>query len=467
MFQSSPDTSVDVETVQTIDRRAFSSTDIPKSFKKYPYSSSISPETIVQLEKQTSEIRTSYRTISIALFEFGDKLLVLKEKVKKARLKWSDWLQYHFPDTNKQTKDAMAIARIWRQLRDTECHLVEKMSGWGTPVIAVFCRGGIELVKKFLSENDNPAGWTVKAAKTFVQQWKQPNASNSKRKHSTRSAAPKSAKPNFEPAPDSTNNRRLILELAYLRKLKATLNEELDVSVTKEVREKLRQDILHADIKIERAIALLIESSTPAAASNHEPETDTAESQTETDAAESQLESSLQIEEQLRQENTFLKAKLEQLETQQHFKSNPHSPKVTAAIEQYQLQMIALIVQLEQQQQENTRLQQLFQEKEAFWVQSASENWRTQKQALEHKIAELEKALEQTKSSAADPSNDAVPNKEPTWKPDDIVRITQHSAEANAGKIGRFAGPKIADSGLLDVDCAIVMLDEGTPFQYL
>ncbi|MCC3415149.1 MULTISPECIES: hypothetical protein [unclassified Microcoleus] len=457
MFQSSPDTSVDVETVPTLDRGAFSSTDIPKSFKKYPYSSSTSPETIVQLEKQTSEIRTSYRTVSVALFEFGDKLLALKEKVKKARLKWSDWLQYHFPDTNKQTKDAMAIARICRQLRDTECHLVEKMRGWGTPVIAVLCRGGIELVKKFLSENDNPAGWTVKAAKTFVQQWKQPKA-NSKRKHSTKSATPKSAKPNFEPAPDSTTNRRLILELAYLRNLKATLNEELDVSVTKEVREKLRQDILHADIKIERAIAQLIESSTPAAASNHEPEMDT---------AESQLESSLQMEEQLRQENTSLKVKLEQLETQQQFNSNPHSPKVTAAIEQYQLQMSALIVQLEQQQQENARLQQLFQEKEAFWVQSASKNWRTEKQALEHKIAELEKALEQTKSTAVNPSNDVAANKELTWKPDDIVIITQHSAEANAGKIGRFAGTKIADSGLLDVDCAIVMLDEGTPFQYL
>lgn len=429
MFHSSPDTSVDVETVQTLDRGAFSSTDIPKSLKKYPYSSSTSPETIVQLEKQTSEIRTSYRTVSVALFEFGDKLLALKEKVKKARLKWSDWLQYHFPDTNKQTKDAMAIARICRQLRDTECHLVEKMRGWGTPVIAVLCRGGIELVKKFLSENDNPVGWTVKAVKTFVQQWKQPNGCNSKRKHSTRNAAPKSAKPNFEPAPDSASNRRLILELAHLRKLKATLNEELHVSVTQEVRDKLRQDILHADIKIERAIELLIESTTPAAASNQQPETD---------AAESQLESSAQIEEQLRQENTSLKAKLEQLETQQHFNSNPHSPKVTAAIEQYQLQMSALIVQLEQQQQENARLQQLFQEKEAFWVQSASKNWRTQKQALEHKIAELEKALQQKKSTAVDPSNDVPANLEPTWKPDDIVRITQHSAEADAGKIGRF-----------------------------
>lgn len=429
MFHSSPDTSVDVETVQTLDRGAFSSTDIPKSLKKYPYSSSTSPETIVQLEKQTSEIRTSYRTVSVALFEFGDKLLALKEKVKKARLKWSDWLQYHFPDTNKQTKDAMAIARICRQLRDTECHLVEKMRDWGTPVIAVLCRSGLELVKKFLSENDNPAGWTVKAVKTFVQQWKQPNSNNSKRKHSTKSAAPKSAKPNFEPVPDSTTNHRLILELARLRKLKATLNEELDVSVTQEVRDKLRQDILHADIKIERAIALLIESSTPAASSNQEPETD---------AAESQLESSLQIEKQLRQENTSLKAKLEQLETQQHFKSNPHSPKVTAAIEQYQLQMSALIVQLEQQQQENARLQQLFQEKEAFWVQSASKNWRTEKQALEHKIAELEKALEQKKSTAVDPSNDVTANLELTWKPDDIVRITQHSAEADAGKIGRF-----------------------------
>ena len=313
MFHSSPDTSVDVETVQTLNRGAFSSTDIPKSLKKYPDSSSTSPETIVELEKQTSEIRTSYRTVSVALFEFGDKLLALKEKVKKARLKWSDWLQYHFPDTNKQTKDAMAIARICRQLRDTECHLVEKMRGWGTPVIAVLCRGGIELVKKFLSENDNPVGWTVKAVKTFVQQWKQPNGCNSKRKQSTRSVAPKSAKPNFEPAPGSTTNRRLILELARLRKLKATLNEELDVSVTKEVRDKLKQDILHADIKIERARELLIESSTPAATSNHQPETD---------AAESQLESSVQIEEQLRQENTSLKAKLEQLETQQHFNSN-------------------------------------------------------------------------------------------------------------------------------------------------
>jgi BMFP domain-containing protein YqiC len=429
MFHSSPDTSVDVETVQTLDRGAFSSTDIPKSLKKYPDSSSTSPETIVELEKQTSEIRTSYRTVSVALFEFGDKLLALKEKVKKARLKWSDWLQYHFPDTNKQTKDAMAIARICRQLRDTECHLVEKMRGWGTPVIAVLCRGGIELVKKFLSENDNPVGWTVKAVKTFVQQWKQPNGCNSKRKQSTRSVAPKSAKPNFEPAPGSTTNRRLILELARLRKLKATLNEELDVSVTKEVRDKLKQDILHADIKIERAIELLIESSTPGATSNHQPETD---------AAESQLESSVQIEEQLRQENTSLKAKLEQLETQQHFNSNPHSPKVTAAREQYQLQMSALIVQLEQQQQENARLLQLFQEKEAFWVQSVSFGWRTQKQALEHKIAELEKALQQKKSTAVDPSNDVTVNRELTWKPDDIVRITQHSAEAEAGKIGRF-----------------------------
>jgi hypothetical protein len=375
MFHSSPDTNVDVETVQTLDRGAFSSTDIPKSFKKYPDPSSTSPETIVELEKQTSEIRTSYRTVSVALFEFGDKLLALKEKVKKARLKWSDWLQYHFPDTNKQTKDAMAIARICRQLRDTECHLVEKMRGWGTPVIAVLCRGGIELVKKFLSENDNPAGWTVKAAKTFVQQSKQPKASNSKRKHSTKSATPKSAKPNFEPAHDSTNNHLLILELARLRKLKATLNEELDVSVTQEVRDKLRQNILHADIKIERAIELLIESSTPAAT------------------------------------------------------SNPHSLKVTAAIEQYQLQMSALIVQLEQQQQENAKLQQLFQEKEAFWVQSVSENWRTEKQALEHKIAELKKALEQTKSTTVNPSNDVAANKEPTCKPDDIVRITQHSAE--------------------------------------
>ncbi|MCC3406773.1 MAG: hypothetical protein JGK17_14515 [Microcoleus sp. PH2017_10_PVI_O_A] len=274
----------------------------------------------------------------------------------------------------------------------------------------------------------------MKAVKTFVQQWKQPNGCNSKRKHSTRSAAPKSAKPNFEPTPDSTTNRRLILELAHLRNLKATLNEELDVSVTQEVREKLRQDILHADIKIERAIAQLIESSTPAAASNQQTETDTAEIQTETDTAEIQLESSLQIEEQLRQENRFLKAKLEQLETQQQFNSNPHSPKVTAAIEQNQLQqnqlqqnqlqqnqlqqnqlqMSALKVQLEQQQQENARLQQLFQEKEAFWVQSASKNWRTEKQALEHKIAELEKALEQTKSTAVNPSNDVTANKEPT-----------------------------------------------------
>src|SRR4028119_1902985 len=114
MFHSSPDTSVDVETVQTLDRGAFSSTDIPKSLKKYPDSSSTSPETIVQLEKQTSEIRTSYRTVSVTLFEFGDKLLALKEKVKKARLKWSGWLQYHFPDTNKQTKDAMASARLCR-----------------------------------------------------------------------------------------------------------------------------------------------------------------------------------------------------------------------------------------------------------------------------------------------------------------------------------------------------------------
>lgn len=299
----------------------------------------------------------------------------------------------------------MVIARICRQLRDTECHLVEKMRGWGTPVIAVLCRGGLELVKKFLSENDNPVGWTVKAVKTFVQQWKQPNGCNSKRKQSTRSVAPKSAKPNFEPAPGSTTNRRLILELARLRKLKATLNEELDVSVTKEVRDKLKQDILHADIKIERARELLIESSTPAATSNHQPETD---------AAESQLESSVQIEEQLRQENTSLKAKLEQLETQQHFNSNPHSPKVTAAREQYQLQMSALIVQLEQQQQENARLLQLFQEKEAFWVQSVSESWRTQKQALEHKIAELEKALQQKKSTAVDPSNDVTANRELT-----------------------------------------------------
>jgi BMFP domain-containing protein YqiC len=173
------------------------------------------------------------------------------------------------------------------------------------------------------------------------------------------------------------------------------------------------------------------------------------------------------LEEQQWQENTSLKAKLEQLETQQQFNSNPHSPKVTAAIEQYQLQMSALIVQLEQQQQENARLQQLFQEKEAFWVQSASKNWRTEKQALDHKIAELEKALEQTKSTAVNPSNDVAANKEPTCKPDDIVRITQHSAEANADKIGRFAGTKIADSGLLDVEYAIVMLDEGTPFQYL
>ncbi len=423
MFHSSPDISVDVETVQTLDRGAFSSTDIPKSFKKYPDSSSTSPEIIVELEKQTSEIRTSYRTVSVALFEFGDKLLALKEKVKKARLKWSDWLQYHFPDTNKQTKDAMAIARICRQLRDTGDRLVEKMRGWGTPVIAVLCRGGIELVKKFLSENDNPVGWTVKAVKTFVQQWKQPNGCNSKRKHSARNAAPKSAKPNFEPAPDSASNRRLILELAHLRKLKATLNEELEVSVTQEVRDKLRQEILHADIKIERAIAQLIESSTPAAASNQQPETDAAEIPTETNAAEIQLESSLQIEEQLRQENTFLKAKLEQLETQQQFNSNPHSPKVTPAIEQNQLQqnqlqqnqlqMSALKVQLEQQQQENARLQQLFQEKEAFWVQSASKNWRTEKQALEHKIAELEKALEQTKSTAVNPSNDVAANKEP------------------------------------------------------
>jgi hypothetical protein len=84
MFHSSPDTSVDAETLQTLDRGAFSSTDIPKSLKKYPDSSSTSPETIVELEKQTSEIRTSYRTVSVALFEFGDKLLALKEKVKKA-----------------------------------------------------------------------------------------------------------------------------------------------------------------------------------------------------------------------------------------------------------------------------------------------------------------------------------------------------------------------------------------------
>lgn len=67
MFHSSPDTSVDVETVQTLDRGAFSSTDIPKGLKKYPDSSSTSPETIVELEKQTSEIRTSYRTVSVAI----------------------------------------------------------------------------------------------------------------------------------------------------------------------------------------------------------------------------------------------------------------------------------------------------------------------------------------------------------------------------------------------------------------
>jgi hypothetical protein len=34
-----------------------------------------------------------------------------------------------------------------------------------------------------------------------------------------------------------------------------------------------------------------------------------------------------------RKENTFLKAKLEQLETQQQFNSNLHSPKVIAAID--------------------------------------------------------------------------------------------------------------------------------------
>ena len=100
--------------------------------------------------------------------------------------------------------------------------------------------------------------------------------------------------------------------------------------------------------------------------------------------------------------------------------------------------MSALIVELEQQQQENARLLQLFQEKEAFWVQSVSSGWRTQKQALEHKIAELEKALQQKKSTAVDPSNDVTANRELTWKPDDIVRITQHSAEAEVGKIGRF-----------------------------
>ena len=76
--------------------------------------------------------------------------------------------------------------------------------------------------------------------------------------------------------------------------------------------------------------------------------------------------------------------------------------------------MSALIVQLEQQQQENVRLLQLFQEKEAFWVQSVSESWRTQKQALEHKIAELEKALQQKKSTAVDPSNDVTANRELT-----------------------------------------------------
>jgi hypothetical protein len=85
MFHSSPDTSVHVETVQTLDRGAFSFTDIPKSFKKYPDSSSTSPETIVQLEKQTSEIRTSYRTVSVALFEFGDKLLALQGATMKLK----------------------------------------------------------------------------------------------------------------------------------------------------------------------------------------------------------------------------------------------------------------------------------------------------------------------------------------------------------------------------------------------
>ncbi|MGE5659461.1 MAG: hypothetical protein ACM37W_22945 [Actinomycetota bacterium] len=110
-----------------------SATASSKGFQQFPYSSSTSTETIAELEKQATDLRTSYRSVSEALFEFGDKLLSLKETVKQAGEKWSKWAKHHFPDMDKQVSDAMAIARIWRQLWEDEYQLIEKMKGWRTP----------------------------------------------------------------------------------------------------------------------------------------------------------------------------------------------------------------------------------------------------------------------------------------------------------------------------------------------